>query len=227
MLSLPDTSRWLFSYFCSGLCGTRLPRRWKKSEVTTARVRDHSHPALKPTLALGEQLTFCQEIVIFIILLQTSGLLDQWDPWDPAGDLRRQRQLAEEKTRRGRGHEGGGGICSPCLCWTFALFPIPGQCGGGVQEGADPVHQLLPAASQCLGWQVGEWTGGGLILKTTICPKWSNVFYHQVKQEKAGQEQVSTSPYPASFPEALAFPNYEAAMNQYTSVSPTQGWLRI
>ena len=48
---------------------------------------------------------------------------------------------------------------------------------------------------------------------------------HQVKQEKSGgQEQVSTSPYPTTFPEALAFPNYEAAMNQYTSVSPSQGW---
>ena len=50
-------------------------------------------------------------------------------------------------------------------------------------------------------------------------------YMHQVKQEKSGgQEQVSTSPYPTTFPEALAFPNYEAAMNQYTSVSPSQGW---
>ena len=52
-----------------------------------------------------------------------------------------------------------------------------------------------------------------------------NVLTYQVKQEKAGQEQASTSPYPSSFPEALGFPSYEAAMNQYGSVSPTQGCL--
>jgi len=58
---------------------------------------------------------------------------------------------------------------------------------------------------QASAWAAGKWVSG------------------QVKQEKAGQEQASTSPYPSSFPEALGFPSYEAAMNQYSSVSPTQG----
>jgi len=66
-----------------------------------------------------------------------------------------------------------------------------------------------------------QYTNSYLQQASAWAGKWAS---GQVKQEKAGgQEQVSTSPYPTTFPEALAFPNYEAAMNQYTSVSPTQG----
>ena len=103
----------------------------------------------------------------------------------------------------------------------FSHYDFIGQRRGRVQESSNPVHKLVPPTSQCLGGQVGEWPGEGTHSESScgiICT-------HQVKQEKAGgQEQVSTSPYPTTFPEALAFPNYEAAMNQYTSVSPTQGW---
>ena len=81
---------------------------------------------------------------------------------------------------------------------------------------------------QASAWAAGKWASGqvGGFKLLEVAQRWALLqCNYQVKQEKAGQDQASTSPYPSSFPEALGFPSYEAAMNQYSSVSPTQGCL--
>ena len=42
----------------------------------------------------------------------------------------------------------------------FSHYDFIGQRGGGIQESSNPVHQLVPAASQCLGWKVGKRPSG-------------------------------------------------------------------
>ena len=161
-------------------------------------------------------------------MLQTPSVFNKRNPGNPAAtdSLGRKRQLAEEETGRRRGHAGRrGAVYTLRLLFTQSLARWTWRRSTSEHGRSTRARTCSrrapgrPASGWAVRWEA--WSCLKLVRDEHNC----NVLPYQVKQEKAGQEQASTSPYPSSFPEALGFPSYEAAMNQYSSVSPTQGCL--